>query len=378
MLNIRKFIAVSVTLLFLYSCSTSSECPTSIIQVSSDYDISCSNDSTLYEFSELFSFHSDVADGFVKRIDRMLFANHRIYVVDREANKVAVYDEDGVFLKSTSQYIGNASDEYIRLMDATTDGKYIYVCCDAPYKILIFDKELNPVESIALDMYLDEIACDGKYLYGIRPCEENTGAHELVAYKLDRLNDAPISVLPPTPSVRGRKIMGKNLTCADGQIYVSMPFDTNLYIIMNGRIASRYKLDFGEAGLSDNSFPQDISPEKFDASYDKTVWGVVNLNVSDSLYLFNSNLGHTYVIRRCDMSSGGHITILNDDFPIFASGIVPSVGSGHEVRFILNEILVGALLKEYDKNVQKMPILKEIKRRFEQDGGPLIAVWKIK
>lgn len=378
MLNIKTIVIVSTISLLSCSCSTISVHPTGTIQVSCDNDIPCTSDSTLYEFSGIFSFHSDDTDGIVNRIGRMLFCNHRIYVADRVANKVMMYDENGTFLGSTSKYIGRASNEYIRLIDATTDGQYIYVSCDAPYQILKFDADLNILGCTKIDMYLNEIVTDGKYLYGIRPCGENSQANELVAYRLDALHDAPVSVLPPTRSVRGRMIMGKSLACAEGKVYVNLPFDTGLYVIADGKVKEHYELDFGEYGLLSNPIPQGVSLEDFDVSHEKTVWGIVNLNVSDSVFLFNTNLGHTHIVGRSDMSIGGCMAILNDDFPISTSGIVPCVGQDHEIRFLLNDMVVNLLLREYDKNVRRIPVLEEIKRRYEQDGGPLVVVWKIR
>lgn len=371
-------IAVSFILAFVYGCGTIPVQPTATIQVSFDNDIPCTNDSSLYEFLDVMSFHSDAADGFIKRIDRMLFANHRIYVVDVESNKVMMYDEKGTFIKSTSQYIGNASNEYIRFMDATTDGQYIYLSCDAPYKILKFDGDLNFIESTTISMYLTEIATDGKFLYGIRPCGTNANAHELVGYCLGKMDDSPISVLPPTQSVRGRMIMGKSLTCDKGKVYANLPFDTNLYVIANGGIENRYELDFGKNGLLSNPIPQDISPDEFDAEYGDMVWGIVNLNVSDSIFLFNTNLGGMHIVNRNEMTKGGCTTILNDYFPISSSKILPCVGHGNEVVFELNEMLINFLLKDYETNVQKVPVLKEIKRKYEKDGGPLVAIWRIR
>lgn len=172
--------------------------------------------------------------------------------------------------------------------------------------------------------------------------------------------------------------MGKSLTCDKGKVYVNLPFDINLFVIVNGGIENRYELDFGKKGLLDNPIPQDISPEEFDAEYDDMVWGIVNLNVSDSIFLFNSNLGRIHIVNRNNMTKGGCITILNDDFPISSTKILSCVGHKNEIVFELNDMLINFLLKDYETNVQKIPVLKEIKRKYEEDGGPLIAIWKIR
>ncbi len=308
----------------------------------------------------------------------MLFLGNRVYVVDRSSNNVLMYDESGHFLQSISKYRGRASNEFIRIIDATTDDSLIYVSCDAPYQVMTFDKELHLLACTKTDDYLSEIATDGSFLYGLRSSGENGRVKELVGYSLDHLDAAPQIVVPPCEGVSGRSVLGKHLTQRKDCVYAVLPFDTKIHVIQNGKLLDTYELDFGEEGLLQHPIPSGVEAREFDKSHENVIWGIVNVNVSDSLLLFNTNLGKTHVISKNEPTRGGCITIMNNEFPVFSSEIVPCVGGENEVHFLINDMTIMSLLRDYQNNVRKIPVLKEIKERNEQDGSPIIVTWDIK
>ena len=89
--------------------------------------------------------------------------------MDRGGNKIIMYDRNGRFLKSTAKMEGRGHNEYIRVIDASIDekDKKLYVHCDAPYQMMIFDLDLNLEKIIPMDYYMGEIAIEGNQLYGI-------------------------------------------------------------------------------------------------------------------------------------------------------------------------------------------------------------------
>ena len=109
---------------------------------------------------EIVALSDSVPEALIKFPDRILFAEDRIFVVDRFGNKVL----------STASMTGKGHNEYIRLMDAAMDkeGRTLYVHCDAPYQIMVFDFDLNLKEVVQTDYYMDEMVADGRFIYGIR------------------------------------------------------------------------------------------------------------------------------------------------------------------------------------------------------------------
>lgn len=65
---------------------------------------------------EIVALSDSVPEALIKFPDRILFAEDRIFVVDRFGNKVLMFDREGNFLKSTASMTGKGHNEYIRLM----------------------------------------------------------------------------------------------------------------------------------------------------------------------------------------------------------------------------------------------------------------------
>ena len=93
---------------------------------------------------EIVALSDSVPEALIKFPDRILFAEDRIFVVDKADNKLLMFDREGSFLKSTASMVGKGHNEYIRLMDVAMDkeSRTLYVHCDAPYQIMVFDLSL--------------------------------------------------------------------------------------------------------------------------------------------------------------------------------------------------------------------------------------------
>lgn len=112
---------------------------------------------------------NNMPDALIENPDRLLFTDNRIFVMDRSGNKVLMFDGSGKFLRSTANRVGKGHNEYIGVMDAAVDEKdgKLYVQCDAPYQMMVFDLDLNLEKVIPMDDYMREIAVDDDYIYGI-------------------------------------------------------------------------------------------------------------------------------------------------------------------------------------------------------------------
>ena len=143
--------------------------------------------SSFREGYELVALDAPCNEAVISSVDRLLFAEGRIVVLDQVGNKVLLFDSDGGFLKSTSKMVGKGHNEYIRISDAAIDesARKLYVHCDAPYQMMVFDWDLNPVKRFNLAMRDEEgyyrVATDCSAVYF---CKQ-TGRYELSLYKAD-------------------------------------------------------------------------------------------------------------------------------------------------------------------------------------------------
>lgn len=125
--------------------------------------------SSLTDSIRIIKPSSSNPESIINRADRVLSMNDRIYIIDRASNKLFCFDYNGNFISSTEPIIGHGRMEYIRIMDAAVDpsNSMVYICCDAPYKIIKLDADLNALESFSFDDMFDEIAITGDCLYAI-------------------------------------------------------------------------------------------------------------------------------------------------------------------------------------------------------------------
>lgn len=99
----------------------SEEAPPVLVEIH-DYNYSL-------DFSSFLNLHKIIGlsapkqEAFVKDIERLLFADNRIFVMDRSGNKVVMFDGEGNFLKSTANMVGRGHSEYLRVIDASLDEK---------------------------------------------------------------------------------------------------------------------------------------------------------------------------------------------------------------------------------------------------------------
>lgn len=269
---------------------------------------------------EIVALSDSVPEALIKFPDRILFAEDRIFVVDKADNKLLMFDREGNFLKSTASMVGKGHNEYIRLMDVAMDkeSRTLYVHCDAPYQIMVFDFDLNLKEVVQTDYYMD-------------------GA------------------------------------------YVSFPFDTHVYKIRNAEVVETYNMDFGEEGLIENPIRSGVTPDWFDRNCADLNWSIGNMTVSDSVMLFNTNREYAFMVNTDRKSGGGYLNFHNDMLPFSFSRIIPTGGLPGTVVYRPFAETIAETLKQYrEKEGTLSPELQEVERKFNPDGNPLLIVWKIK
>lgn len=338
--------------------------------------------SSFLEEYKIISLSSNTSEAMIKYPDRLLFFGNRIFVMDRGGNKIIVYDRNGKFLKSTAQMVGRGHNEYIRVIDASIDekDKKLYVHCNAPYQMMIFDLNLNLEKTIPMDYYMGEIAIEGNQLYGIcynKP--KDGGGYSFVTVNKNDLKKEPTILLSFENAITGRWTLGKSLMpCRDG-VYVCLPFDTRIYKFKDATITEEYNMDFGEQGLIEHPVTKDMNPRWFDKYYRDINWSIVNMTESDSILLFNTNKAHAFIMNKNQYQCSGHMNLNNDIFPISCARIIPSQGLSNGVVYFIIPSSIEKMLEQAKKGKETLtPAIKEFKQKFDPNGNPLLIVWNIK
>ncbi|WP_276788691.1 6-bladed beta-propeller [Paraprevotella xylaniphila] len=320
-------------------------------------------------------------DAIIKYIDRLLFAENRIFVVDQISNKILAFDGNGEFLASTARMVGKGHNEYIRIVDAAIDekGHKLYVHCDAPYQIMVFDFNLKLEKIFPMEYYLNEMAMDGNYIYGLRHNSMDDSGYEIISIAKDSLASSPNIVLSTPISVRGRKAMGKSMVSNQGSIYASIPFDNKICKLKDGKVTESYIIDFGGQGLPNRPIEKDMSPETFDRLYSDTHWSMVNMSGSDSLLLFNTNRSPQFILDQKNKKCDAYGETFNDMLPFSNSYITPSQGLENGMAYEIEPEVLLKYSKHAEQNHESIdPALLNVIRQTTPDGNPLIILWHLK
>lgn len=314
--------------------------------------------------------------------DRLLFSDNRIFVMDRRGNKVLMFDGTGKFLRSTANMVGKGHNEYIRVMDAALDEKdrKLYVHCDAPYQMMVFDLDLNLEKVIPMDDYMREIALDDDYIYGICYNDQGKEGYRLVVTDKHHPETKATTVISYENVISGRWTSGKSLMpCTSGGVYVCLPFDTHIYQVKEGEIVESFNMDFGAEGLIENPISKGATPQWFDRNCRDLNWTIVNMTGNDSILIFNTNREYTFIMDIYRSECKGYSNWYNDLLPFSFSRILPTSGIKNGiVYFLLSESVTEALKQAEKKSTPLSPVLTDIKEKFNPNGNPLIIVWTIR
>lgn len=279
--------------------------------------------SSLTDSIRIIKPSSSNPESIINRADRVLSMNDRIYIIDRASNKLFCFDYNGNFISSTEPIIGHGRMEYIRIMDAAVDpsNSMVYICCDAPYKIIKLDADLNALESFSFDDMFDEIAITGDCLYAIY---EGDDSFELRQYNTRDLNGKYNTILKNAEIIHGVFSIGKSMNSDGRSCHVALPFSNKIYKIREGIIEKETTIDFGTFWF-DYERSKNLGIDKFlDMNTDKA-WIIMNTVVSDSLTLFNTNKAGVTSIHANGQASTT-IDVINSGFPFSSSLIYPLGG----------------------------------------------------
>lgn len=324
-------------------------------------------------------FSSENDEALIANVDRLLVGDNRYFVMDRRTNKLMAFDGQGKFINSTASYIGEGPDSYLRIIDAAIDNKAqkVYVHCDAPYCMMIFDMDLKLERKINMDYYMLEIADDDKYLYGIRARYATDFGNELIALDKRDLSAEPIVILGYSNVVDGVGAMGKSLTSFGNGVNVCLPFDNVVYQISDKEIVTCYPLDLGKNGV-DYSVIKDMTVNQFyNSPYRAKVWSIVNVYSSDSTLFFGCNRLYSFVLNRKTKECTGFSSWRNDFMPYSATKTLPVDGLDGAFAYLWPSSYVVA----YKNHVSREKLdtkMKKILDGYKEEDNPLIVICEMK
>ena len=369
--------------ILLVSCSTVVTVSDSdICNVSVDYcDETLLGKSLLTGEHHIIPLSAPVDEAIIKEIGDVIFAGGRIFVADRAGNKVVAFDGSGKYIASTERMIGKGHNEYIRMADAVADSKdkKVYVFCDAPYCVVVLDFDLRFIKKISLDYYVQEVAMDKSFIYGLKLGDDEDSAPKVIAIDKNDIQKTPKTILTTDKYVRGVLMgLGKTLVSFNDTVYASLPLDNRICKIADGQVKAIYDIDFG--GRAANSVYDNLNYNVFLKRNKDSDWIIQNMTGSDSLMLFNTNSRYTYVIEKHSGKCRAYPSYDNEYFPFSSSLMLPAQGLSEEVVYEMSQDKIKDYIESRKRKGKSiMPLSLEASMKdCDWNGNPVLVVWKIK
>lgn len=115
-------------------------------------------------------------------------------------------------------------------------------------------------------------------------------------------------------------------------------------------------MDFGEEGLIENPIRNGVTPDWFDCNCADLNWSIVNMTVSDSVMLFNTNREYAFMVNTDRKSGGGYLNFHNDMLPFSFSRIIPTGGLPGTVVYRPFAETIAETLKQYREKMARFPL----------------------
>ena len=347
--------------------------------------------SQMFKGSKVISLSSEHDEALIAEMDKLLVGENRYFVMDRRGNQVIAFNGEGEFVASTISYVGQGPDAYIRVIDAVIDNeaKKVYVHCDAPYCIMVFDMNLQLLEKISLDYYMREIADDDKYIYGIRTKASSDFGYELVALDKSNLSATPTVILENSEVIYGALAIGRSLTSCGKRVNVCLPFDDTVYQISNKKIMANYDLDFGTKGIEFSDIKGMPVKEFYASPFRDKIWSLVNVYSSDSTLFFSCNREHVFVLNKETKCCIAYSFFSNDLMPYSTNQTFPVDGLDNAFAYAWPSSYVMTFKnrvtdENLDKDVKKVlerymnAEMKKNLNGYEEEDNPLIILCEMK
>ncbi|MDR2627309.1 MAG: 6-bladed beta-propeller [Dysgonamonadaceae bacterium] len=315
----------------------------------------------------------------LRKIDRICNHDNKLFILDNSLDKLVIFDMQGKY-QANVQRIGNGPAEYIGAVDFCLDttNRHILLLCDKPYKIMKFDYAGNFIdEKKTNELFLNIVSGETRY-YCNRPdlIENSKNQYELARMDLNcRLTGNFLKI----GNSAGNNFFfpGKGLTSTKN-IYYTRRFDNAIYQVDNGKVESKYKIDFRQHSLPDDLLEK--SPADFNAicREKRYIYGITNVAESDKFIMFGTNLC-LFMLNKANSTIEGYETVFNSDLKISSNAYFPIGYNDQAIAVTLEPIYlckVKEIAKEY-AGFDNQTLLRWAEG-IEEDDNPILLLYHFK
>lgn len=359
-----KISLLLITILFIFSCSTSHKKDVATITISYDQ----TNTYLLSDFITNYDIiRLEISDSIlIGEISDIEFYNDDIILLDKKNNTILLFNQQGELIHQLANS-GRGAGEYIYLNDIAINSQGIYLLDYSQQKVLIYDHDLKFKKEFYFPFYVSEMKCinDQMIIYA----ESNGKTEDYQFYLTDNCGETLNRYLPRNKILGNNTFISSNVFTQNNDLLVFAPrYSNTLYTLHDTTVIPIYFLDF-----KDKTFPEEhTSITKYNINDNKFPY-IVRRNI----FLCNNYLLIDYIYQDerhfClhDMNTGesrnGYIT--NDlihDFRFFPQFV--------KSNKIIDWIDAASLIEYFPHVVQTIPVLNNLK----ETDNPILFIYNPK
>lgn len=241
----------------------------------------------------------------VGEVSKIFSANGRICILDKKANSVFIFGEDGR-LAAKIFAVGRSSREYLELADMSVSDGLIWLLDQAMNKILCYDLSGQYLKTVDISSYwANKILVRNDRIYLINEwSDSDAGMYRLFVLDTD---GRPIDKFLPFEEEDTDRYCGRDLesyTVFGDEIDLCYPSDNTVYGVTDGKCTAKYRIDFGKRTMPAEHAAKSLIECMNDGLNEQYVIGIDAFKESSRYLFFRFGLGATDYTAIYDKKTG--------------------------------------------------------------------------
>ncbi len=311
----------------------------------------------------------------IGHVSKVVVANGKLYVFDKNTNSVVLFDKDGKFL-SAIRPSGKGPGEYFSMADFSFDRKrnQIFLLALGPGKILVYDEN----GKFEYEMFYDNLGAgmavvnDGLSIVSMNG--EDKPYLNFIRYKDGKITDVVASDfkhhIASDLYTQGALIMQGE------KVNFARRFDNTVYSIEEHNVVPRFYLDFGESNLPDRimnlSTDEERQEEMKKGDY---VYTMLNIKETANNFYMSVNKGGFVVLDKAKKEAVIYRCVADMDLGIKMGWVVGVEDEKNEyVGYATNRLyLMIGCNGQWD---ELEPAFKENVMKLKEDSNPILILYR--
>jgi hypothetical protein len=376
--DMKKIMFLLIFVAFFFTCKEKKADDTQHKMISLHEDINDCVDSVYFQSTKLVRLET-TDNSLIIRIEKIMFDEDKIFIFDKRANSIFVFDSDGKFLYPIKK-VGMGPGEYNNLHNVCLDidNKQLILFPDSPNKIYYMDYSGNLLRQTTLgnNLYYLDVSCYKNEIYAITEYS-NSNNNFCYINILDKPDNKETCLFNDN-KVRQNSIRtsGSYLTKSK-DLNFTIRYENFIYEIVDKKVRKKYEIDFGKYNLPERYKEPDIPKEEI-ISISQYIYSIIDMVDSENYLAFKTNVPGIYIYSKEEDLLKKYRSIIDSKYDIYWTQMYYIENMDNSVAFVMNPSNF-SLIKNAEIDRETSPLNKNklhLIDSIELDDNPLLLICK--